>query len=389
MASRRLQITLKPDVLRWARERSGITQGDLARKMQVKLKLVSEWERSGKISVAQADKLAQCTHTPLGFLYLAEPPEEVLPIPDFRTRSDDALLRPSPNLLETVYLMQRRQMWMRDELIEYGTGPLDFIGAYGLAAPPQEVAAAMADTLHLAHGWAANEVSWSEALRKLRDCIENAGILVVFNGIVENNTHRRLDSDEFQGFALVDAYAPLVFVNSADFKAAQMFTLAHELAHLFIGEAGLSRFENFQPSAHDTEQCCNQIAAEFLVPAEELDAFWPIAQREKDPYQAIARQFKVSSLVAARRALDLKLVDQDAFFSFYRDYKESEWRNEQRQSSGGDFWSTQKWRLGPHFGAAVIRAVREGRLGYREAYNLTGLKGETFENMPEKMEIVL
>ena len=128
MSSRRLQITLQPEVLRWARERAKLQPEELAQKMGVKLPdRVLKWEKDGAISVAQVDRLAKCTYTPLGFLYLEEPPDERLPITDFRTR--EGTPPPSPDLLETVYLMQRRQAWMRDELIEDGAEPLDFVGA--------------------------------------------------------------------------------------------------------------------------------------------------------------------------------------------------------------------------------------------------------------------
>ncbi len=388
MSRRRLQITLQPDVLRWARERAGIDTEQLACKMQVKPESVLAWERDGKISIAQVDKLAQRTHTALGFLYLTEPPEDHLPIPDFRTRDDAP--PPSSDLLETVYLMQRRQAWMRDELIGEEAAPLNFIGGYGLNDNPLQVARAIRDALQLADDWAAPMPTWSDALGHLRDKAEAAGVLVVFNGVVGNNTSRTLNPDEFQGFALVDAHAPLVFVNNADFKAAQMFTLAHELAHLFVGETGVSSFKDLQSASNDTEQFCDQAAAEFLVPEVKLRAFWPTATRTSDPYRSVARQFKVSSLVAVRRVLDLDLIDLESFFRFYREYKDKEWHSSrQGEASGGNFWNTQKWRIGLRFGTAIVRAVREGRLLYREAYNLTGLKGETFENMPEKMGIPL
>ena len=385
MAGRRLQITLQPGVLRWARERAGISPEELARKIQVKPERVFEWESSGRISIAQTDRLAQKTHTPLGFLYLAEPPTDRLPIPDFRTRRQSGE-PPSPDLLETVESMQRRQSWMRDELIAEGAEPLDFVGAWGTDDSPPEVARAMRDALRLADGWAAQESTWTDALRRLRDQADDAGVLVVLNGVVGNSTRRKLNPEEFQGFALVDEYAPLVFVNGADFKAAQMFTLAHELAHLLVGETGVSRFQDFRPTDHATEQFCNWTAAEFLVPGRELQAFWPTARGRIDPYEAIARRFKVSSLVAARRTLDLKLIDEDAFSSFYRELQDQEWHKKQ---SGGEFWGTQKWRVGPRFGGAVVRAVREGRLLYREAYSLTGLRGDTFEEIPKKMEVLL
>ena len=386
----RLLITLQPSVLQWARERARLDVDVLARKVGVRPERVAEWEASGAITIAQADKVAHHTHTPVGFLYLDEPPEDRLPISDFRSRSDDALQRPSPDLLETVYLMQRRQAWMHDDLVEEESDPLEFVGAHGLDSPAERIATAMRDALEFRDGWAAAEGTWSDALRRLRDRIENTGVLVVFNGIVGNNTRRKLDPDEFQGFALVDEYAPLVFVNSADFKAAQIFTLAHELAHIFIGADGVSRFEALQPTANETENLCNSAAADFLVPDAELRDSWSIARRARDPYQAIARQFKVSSLVAARRALDTELISREMFFEFYSDYKDNELRGFRRgEHSGGNFWSTQRWRIGPRFGMAVARAVKEGRLPYREAYGLTGIRGETFERMPEKIGLPL
>ncbi len=382
----RLLITLQPSVLRWARERARLDVDVLARKVGVRPERVAEWEASGTITVAQADKVAHHTHTPVGFLFLNEPPEDRLPISDFRTRNVGAPERPSPDLLETVYLMQRRQAWMHDDLVEEKSDPLDFVGVFSLDSRPERVATAMRDALQLSDGWAAAEGTWSDALRRLRDRIEDAGVLVVFNGIVGNNTRRKLDPNEFQGFALVDEYAPLVFVNSADFKAAQIFTLAHELAHIFIGVEGVSRFEALQPPPDETENFCDSAAAEFLVPEAELSEFWSDARRARDPYQSIARHFKVSSLVAARRALDSELISRRMFFDFYSDYRDDELRSIRRgESGGGNFWSTQRWRIGPRFGTAVARAVKEGRLPYREAYGLTGIRGETFERMPEKM----
>ena len=389
MTNRRMPITLEPNVLLWARERAGISRDDLAHKMKVKIKRVREWEETGRISIAQVDRLAERTHTPLGFLLLSEPPEDILPISDFRTRRGNAPpALPSVDLLETVYAMQRRQAWMREELIEGGAEPLGLVGAYSLGNSHMEVAGAMRDALGLAERWAEDQPTWTDALGHLRDSLNAAGVLVAVNGIVGNNTRRQLDPGEFQGFALVDEYAPLIFVNNADFMAAKMFTFAHELAHLFVGESGVSHFERLQPSQHSTEQFCNQAAAEFLVSESSLRQLWPTVSCLDDPYKSVARRFKVSAIVAARRALDLDLIDRDTFFEFYDRYKH-QGANEQTTSSGGNFWYTQRWRIGPRFAGAVVRATKEGRLTYREAYSLTGLSGETFDNLAVKMDVIL
>ena len=373
-------------MLQWARERIEFSPEDLARKMQVKLDRVLEWEDSGQISVAQIDRLAAVTHTPLGFLYMSKPPEEVLPVADFRTFGDRPPRRPSPDLLETVYTMQRRQAWMRDELIADDAPPLDFVGAFNTASDPKVIAAAMRAALALEPDWAGGVGGWENALRFLRIRIEEIGILVVVTGVVGNNNSRPLDPEEFRAFALVDDYAPVIFVNNKDYKPAQMFTMAHELAHIFVGEDGVSNFEELQPAPHRTEIFCNSVAAEFLVPSEELRAYWPTADATPDPYQSVARRFKVSGIVAARRALDLRLIDQAAFSEFYREYVG---RERGKGPSGGNFWNNQNVRIGKRFGAAVARAVAEGRLFYRDAYALTGLKGDTFVNMARNMGVQL
>ena len=378
-------IELEPSVLRWARERVGFDEETLARKLRVKPTKVSAWETTGEITFAKVDALAYKTHTPVGFLYLEEPPDETLPITDFRVRDESVCKRPSPDLLETVYLMQRRQLWMRDELMHQEVPRLDFVGSFNVNSDPGEVASSMNEVLRLKDGWASSEGSWTDAIKVLRDSIDAAGVLVVFNGIVGNDTHRALDPDEFQGFALADDYAPLIFVNNADYKTAQIFTLAHELAHVFLSETGLSALENLHTTDHQVEQACNQIAAEFLVPAERLHDLWASARTATDPFRVIARNFKVSTVVAARRTLDTELISRDAFFDYYNTNKANNWAGGNSSSSGGNFWHNQNWRLGARFGATVMRAVKEGRLGYTEAYNLTGLRGDTFANMPEKM----
>ena len=273
---------------------------------------------------------------------------------------------------------------MRDELIEEGNEPLDFVGSVGLDAHPRGVADAMRARLGLELYWANAESTWTHALNRLRGHIEATGVLVVLNGIVSNNTHRKLDPDEFRGFALVDEYAPLLFINNADFKAAQMFTLVHELAHVWTGAEGVSNLgEYLLPPPHEMEQFCNKAAAEFLVPEDELRVVWDQA-KEEERYEFLARRFKVSTLVAARRALDLELIDRTAYFEFYRAWEEDERRERRSGEGGGDFWNNQNFRIGKRFGTAVVRAVKEGRLLYRDAYSLTGLKGETFNELVQR-----
>jgi Zn-dependent peptidase ImmA (M78 family) len=375
------RVEISPAVLRWALDRSG-----KAAAVAQKLPKLREWERGeSQPTLRQLEAFARATSTPLGYFFLAEPPEERLPIPHFRTLGDTHPHRPSPDLLETVQTMERRQAWVREYLIDEGQEPLPFVRSVKLSAEPRSIAGEMRKVLGLEQGWAADQTTWTDALRELQKRIEAAWILVVVNGIVGNNTHRKLDPAEFRGFVLVDEYAPLVFVNGADAKAAQMFTLAHELAHLWFGSSAAFDLRELQPANNETERACNRIAAEFLVPELELREFWSTASQNLERYQALARRFKVSELVAARRALDLTLISQGEFHDFYLAYLQDERRRASRGPSGGDFYASQNYRIGRRFAETVVRAAREGKLLYRDAYQLTGLHGRAFERYAESL----
>lgn len=276
--------------------------------------------------------------------------------------------------------MQRRSEWLRETLIEEEADPLPFVGSARLSDAPESVAREMRRALEIGDGWASGVKTWTDAVSELRRSLERLGIIAVINGVVENNTHRKLDVNEFRGFALCDEYAPLVFVNGADFKSAQMFTLAHEIAHIWLGREGLSGFEGIKVNGGEVERFSDAAAAEFLVPAHELEASWPKVKRNQRPYHAIARAFKVSPIVAARRAWDLNLIDREDFFSFYNGYVAEEHKKKKSSGGGGDFYNNQNTRVGVRFATEVIRAAKEGRIQYREAYDLTGLHGKSFDN---------
>lgn len=382
----RNQLRLQPEVLQWARKRARLSVAQLADAMKVAPDRVSEWERTGVMSPVRIDALSSKTRTPLGLLYLSRPPEDGLPIPDYRTREGESVNLPSPELMEVIGDMLRRQAWMREELADSETEPVAFIESHSLGDAPGAIARTIRDALGLSDGWASTTSSWKKALETLRDHAENAGVLVTFNGIVGNNTSRALDPEEFQGFSLSDPYAPLVFVNGADFKAAQMFTLAHELAHLALGRSGISGFEQFQTGHIGNERLCDRTAAELLVPEAEFQEYWPRVADDDDPFRSVARHFRVSRIVAARRALDLGKIRGDRFRDYYHECRAAA-KEASAATDGGEFWNTQRWRIGRRFAEAVVRAVREERLLYREAYMLTGLYGDTFDLLPERLAL--
>jgi Zn-dependent peptidase ImmA (M78 family) len=353
--------------------------------MKVPPEMVLEWEQSGAITLARLKKLARKTHTPLGYLFLQEPPDDSLPIADFRTKAKGKAERPSPDLLDTLYLCQRRQAWYREYLISERAQPLNFVASTTISAKPYDVARNIQQAIGLSIATRANLPTWTEALRDFVRHIEDAGILVMRSSIVGNNTYRKLDVTEFRGFILSDEYAPLIFVNAADAKAAQMFTLAHELTHIWLGQSGVSDVQI--GSDNKMERFCNSVAAELLVPMAEFEQVWRATPDVATALQELARHFKVSGLVLLIRALEAGSVSYDQFHELYSD--ELTRQGQAPAGTGGDFYNTQGSRLGRQFSEAVIVSAFTGRLSYTEAFRLLGVKSEkVLDNMAQRLGVV-
>ncbi len=269
-------------MLSWACKRAGHDVKHFAKSIP---QLTSWIQQEKQPTLNQLEKLVRVTRTPFGYLFLPEPPDEPLPVPDYRTVSGASRRSPSPNLLESIYAMQRRQDWLRESLIEDGIRPLDFVASAHLADEPEAVGREMGNALGLRDGWAATVRNWQDAVSELRQLIEGLGVMAVINGVVGNNIHRKLSVEEFRGFALTDPYAPLIFVYGAVAKLAQMFTIAHELAHIWLGNGGLSGFNNMHPEGADVEVWCNRAASELLVPAREFSTYWEQIGQEQKPFK--------------------------------------------------------------------------------------------------------
>ena len=371
-------VAVQPEVIRWAIERSRLPSDKLAEQFPT-LQLWISGEKQP--TIRQLEDFAKTTMTPFGYLFLEHPIKETLSIPDFRTRGDTAIDRASPNLIDTIHMVEQRQAWMRDLLIEEGHDELSFVGSARSEENFKSLAQRIRQELDLPPDWAEPLATWEEALRTLRAAIERIGIFVFTDSRVGFSNARKLDPEEFRGFVKSDSFAPAMFVNSADTKSAQMFTLAHELVHVWLGSDGLFNLINMMPSHEEKEQFCNRVAAEFLVPAYKLTNRWQEAKATSEPFQTIARWFKVSPVVAARRALDLRLITKAEFFEFYKKDQE-EWQKrkaDRRERGGGDFYRNQDVRLGRRFASILVRAVREGRVPYVDAYRLTDLRGDTFK----------
>ncbi|MBW4057061.1 MAG: ImmA/IrrE family metallo-endopeptidase [Proteobacteria bacterium] len=385
------QALVNPYILRWARERSYLGVDMLAHKIGTKVEKVLAWEMGEALpTFKQAQKLAYSVHIPFGYLFLPVPPVETIPIPDLRTIGDFALGKTSPEFRDLIGDVMRKRDWFVEYLRKQEADPVPFVGKFNMSTPYEEVAADISKTLGIDGQLRQRSRNWEDFLRTMLVQAEKCGIWIMRSGIVGSNTHRPLLVEEFRGFAISEKLAPLIFINGKDAKAAQIFTCAHELAHLWLGESGISNVSLGADGSHVSnriERFCNHVAVELLVPKNLFLVHWNLNQDIGENADRLARQFRVSTVVIARRALDLNLIDWADYWNFYESQRDKWTRTREDSEGGGDYYRTLKTRNGTRFSQAVLSSTYEGKLLFREAAALLGTSVGNLDQYAKNMGV--
>lgn len=369
-----MKTTLKPEMLKWARKRAGLSELELASKVGIKEPgAVAEWEKTGLIDFGKVEKIARATFTPLGYLFLQQPPVESLPIKDFRTIGSEPNPAITPNLLDVIYAAQRRQSWYRDYLIEMGNGPLPFVGMVTTDTDEKVAAAKIVSVFQIGPPLSGKATSWQHNLSLHIDALEENGVLVMRSGVVGNSNKRKLSVKDFRGFALCDNYAPVVFINSQDYAVAQIFTLVHELVHICIAESAVFNLNNTYSGNQSIELYCNRVAAEILVPIQNVIKNWNKSADPVSEIRKISRIYRVSTAVAARRVLDAGFITRDQFDAFYNE-EAIRLQPKRDEDSSGNFYNTMNARVSGRIAQALVASTLGGKTLYGEAMHLLGIK---------------
>jgi Zn-dependent peptidase ImmA (M78 family) len=380
-----MRVPVKPKLLRWARERSTLDPQALTGRFP----RLDAWERGDvRPTFKQLEDFAKATHTPVGYLFLSEPPVERVPIPDFRTVAARRVVRPSPNLLDAIHLCLQRQEWYRDFARSIGERSLPFVGSATAGDDVRATAEHIRHAIRFDLEERQRIPTWTDALRRFIELADAAGVMVMVSGVVGSNNRRKLDPDEFRGFALADDIAPLVFINGSDSKAAQMFTLAHELAHIWAGQSAVSDADAAASSAHRDERWCNEVAAELLVPLDAIRREYDPAADVRAETDRLARRFKVSTLVILRRMHDVGGLARARFQQVYE--AEVARLAAMPTRDGGNFYLTLGARASKRFARALVVSTLEGRSSFTEAFRLLGFKKmSTFRELGQTLGLAV
>lgn len=379
---------VNPTLITWARERAGLDLATLANRFPK----LGEWE-NGRLrpTFKQLDAFVLKVHVPVGYLFLSEPRIESVPIADFRTIAGTPRAKPSPDLLDVIYACQARQTWYRSYSLTEKLDGLPFISSASRNHSTIDFAAQIAATLGFTVEIRCECSSWEDAMDRFVAATDDAGILVMESGIVGSNASRALDHEEFRGFALSDSRAPLVFVNSADTKAGQMFTLANALAHLWLGSSGLFDTQGeLVVDSRSIEAHYNAVAAELLVPLEALKREISDAESLSNATKRLSRIFKVSSLLILRRLFDAEWLGRGRFDEGWRDEnKRLTSLARQRQGVGGGRYRTTDSRVSKRFTKALITSTLEGQTLFRDAYRMLDVRRtSSFERLARQVGVL-
>lgn len=385
-----MALALNPDVMRWAVERGGISEEAVLKKF----KKYPEWlNLSYTPTLKQLMDFAHMTHINLCDLYGSKVPDYGFQIADFRTQDGGGVVDPSPELYDTIELTQRRQEWMQDYFAEEEREAIALVGSWSEIPRTAQNVVKLAKMLHnylcLDERWAFKLKKQEDAVRVMRNAVEARGISVAINGVVGDNSHRSLDVREFRGFVLADEIAPVIFINGQDAKGAQLFTIVHELCHLGYAKTGVVSPANPDGDSHgfgaSMERFCDSVAAEFLVSSDLIGQEWNAHAGTASYYERVSRiacNHRVTFMVVARQALDNGILSRTEFFELYRQHKaamDKQRAKPKKKFSGGDPYSTKRYRLGTVFSEAVWSALNSDAISLGDAYELAGLSSKNFD----------
>lgn len=372
----RLNVKIQNNVIQWALNQTS------EEKLGIDLfKNVKQWIAGTKIpTFNQIEEFSKKTNIPLGYLFLQTPPIEKIDLLEYRTIDSIELANPSRDLIDTIFEMERIQDWMKEYRQESGFDFLTIVGSQKNKEDVKLISEAIRNDLDLEIDWYKNTKTNSDAFAYIREKLNEVGVIVMQNGVVGKNTHRPLNIEEFRAFAMVDEWAPLIFINSIDSQRAKLFSLFHEIAHIWLGENDLYNDRRNINIVKRIEVLCNSVASELLVPANEFIQKWKELEVEdiKTKINLMTQMFKCSESVIARKALDYKKIDKSLYIQIidegieaYKSFRESD-------SGGGNYYNTLRTKLDGGFVRALCESVTSGRTTYTEAYRLTNTTRKTF-----------
>lgn len=379
--------SISPSVLKWARTSLGLSLNDVAIEMGKNEEVIASWEDGGSApTYAQLEKLAYTVFKrPLAMFFLAEPPSEPPMRAEFRTYLATSSKKLERDTVFAIREAKARQIY----LDEFASDSVDrealSIVTEAMQAQGSLVSYASEFRRRLGVSEAAisNTSKAEDALSIWRNAVEALGVFVF---------KRAFKQEDLSGFCVADATYPLVYINNKNSFTRQSFTIFHETAHLSLGISGVCAVEEDYIDAlpaqdRRVELRCDAFAAEVLVPS---PTFKRLAGNESDEakMRALARQFRVSPAVIARKYFDARMIGRDQYTELMRSYFSDNWRQNERDGdseAGGNYYNTQLQYLSRRYVSEAYRKFTEGKISAPTFADYLGVKVSSLKTLESKI----
>lgn len=379
---------VNPEILVWARETAGLGAAEAARKLGYRdsdrasaAQKLAEFEEGVKEpSRSLLSKMAQQYRRPLLAFYLSQPPAKGDRGADFRTRAAARSATDAATLDALIRDVQARQSMVRAVLeAEDAAAALEFVGSLRMTEGASAALASLRTLLDVSVAQYRSERNASYAFNLLRNSAERAGIYVLLIGNL-GNYRTNIATDSFRGFAIADRIAPFIVINDQDARPAWSFTLLHEAVHLLLGHTGVGNVRT--DSA--VERFCDDVAGEFLLPTDELNAVhW-----DSSDLNALSGQIsdfadgkKVSRSMAAYQAYRAGRIDREtcshltaAYRQQWREERERQRARNREQEGSPNYYTIRRHRLGNRITDLARQMMATDALSTSKAARILGVK---------------
>jgi Zn-dependent peptidase ImmA (M78 family)/DNA-binding XRE family transcriptional regulator len=354
------------EILQWAREKAGYSLDEVARSLKKDTETIVRWESGDAFpTYHQLERLAYSLYKrPIALFFFPRPPEEPDPRESFRTLPDSEFELLVPDTLHAIREAQAMQITLY-ELTE-GRNPSDRVIFRDLALDPHADAIERAAVVREYLGISLDEqYSWEspeQALEKWRDAVQDAGIFVF---------KRAMKQKDVSGFCLLDEEFPLIYLNNSTAKTRQLFSLFHELAHILLGTAGVTKVDDryvfrLTGQSKAVEVFCNRFSAELLVPSDDFDQRLVPAIPVENLVDALASHYGVSREVILRKLLDRGIVDQGYYEHMVQKWLDSYQEKEDKGAGGGNYYANQYVYLGQRYLTLAFARYYDGAYSIHE-----------------------
>jgi len=382
------QVKVNPEILNWAVNTSGWEKQEVATRLRVSEKKIDDWlAGEAKPTIKQLEKFSTVVKRPLAIFFVENVPVEK-PLPkDYRKKPEKRgqfdrktllAIRKARNLQTTSRELSSN---MEAELkADFPKGDL--------SDNPKQIAQAYRDKLNFNINLLSEAKTPNQVFNYLRDTLEEKNVFVFQISMPLNDA---------RGFCLLDDYPNVIVVNSKDFIKARIFTLAHELGHVALGESEISNPQEYLGDYEPTnkvEKWCNDFASEFLLSEKEARQLFRENRQtltDSNMLNKISNKYKLSKAMMLYNMYKFDFISKQKYkqtLDRYNEQVKREIKKSERKKRGFGLSSEKRCfsEKGEKFISLVVDNIERGNITRYDALNYLSVKSKNLDKVISRLK---